>query len=39
MNDFDMIDTPYQIDLVFTKDVKKQEFLESIERDGVIFDE
>lgn len=34
MNDFDLIDIPYQIDLVFIDDIKKQEFLKSIERDG-----
>lgn len=39
MNDFDMIDIPYQIDLVFVIDVQKKEFLNSIERDGVVFDE
>lgn len=37
MNDFDSLDIPYQVDLVFIKDVSKQEFLKSIERDGVIF--
>ncbi len=34
MNDFDLIDTPYQIDLVFIEDIKKHEFLKSIEKDG-----
>ena len=37
MNDFDLLDIPYQVDLVFIKDVSKQEFLKSIERDGVVF--
>lgn len=37
MNDFDLIDIPYTIDLVFIKSVTKKEFLESIERDGVKF--
>ena len=37
MNDFDSLDIPYQVDLVFIKDVSKQEFLKSIERDGVVF--
>lgn len=37
MNDFDMIDIPYQIDLVFVRDVQKEDFLNSIERDGVVF--
>lgn len=37
MNDFDLLDIPYQIDLVFIKDVSKQEFLKSIESDGVRF--
>ena len=37
MNDFDSLDIPYQVDLVFIKDVSKQEFLKSIEKDGVVF--
>ena len=37
MNDFDSLYIPYQFDLVFIKDVSKQEFIKSIERDGVIF--
>ena len=37
MNDFDMLDIPYMLDLVFTQDISKQEFLKSIERDGEIW--
>lgn len=37
MNDFDLLDIPYQIDLVFIKNVTKKELLESVERDGVKF--
>lgn len=34
-NDFDNIDTAYSIDLVFIQDITKEEFLNSINRDGV----
>jgi len=34
-NDFDKIDIVYTIDLVFIQDVTKEEFLNSINRDGV----
>jgi predicted nucleotidyltransferase len=36
-NDFDLLDIPYQIDIVFKQDIKKQEFLRSIEKDGIKF--
>lgn len=35
MNDFDMLDIIYKIDLVFVNDKTKKELLESIEKDGV----
>ena len=34
-NEFDILDMPYTIDLVFIQDVTKEEFLNSINRDGV----
>jgi len=34
-NDFDKIDMPYTVDIVFVQDIKKEEFLNSINRDGV----
>lgn len=34
-NDFDKIDMAYSIDLVFVQDITKEEFLNSINRDGV----
>ncbi|MBR2290329.1 MAG: nucleotidyltransferase domain-containing protein [Clostridia bacterium] len=37
LNEFDLLDIPYQVDVVFVKDIRKPEFLESIERDGVKF--
>lgn len=37
MNDFDLLDIPYMVDVVFIQDISKQEFLKSIERDGVLF--
>lgn len=39
MNDFDLLDIPYMVDLVFIQDVTKEEFLKSIKRDGVNFHE
>ena len=36
MNDLDIIDNPYMIDLVFMQDISKKDFIKSIERDGVI---
>ena len=37
MNDFDLLDIPYTIDLIFLKDIEKLELIDSIKRDGVIF--
>lgn len=34
-NDFDLIDIPYTVDLVFINKVTKQELLESIKKEGV----
>ena len=34
-NDFDKIDMAYSIDIVFIQDITKEEFLNSINRDGV----
>lgn len=34
-NQFDLLDIPYTIDLVFTQNVAKKALLESIEKDGV----
>ena len=38
-NDFDLIDIPYMIDLVFEEEITKQELLKSIEEEGVKFNE
>lgn len=35
-NEFDLLEIPYMIDLIFIEDVAKKEFLDSIERDGEI---
>lgn len=35
MNEFDLLDIIYKIDLVFITDNTKQELLEDIEKDGV----
>lgn len=37
MNEFDLLDIPYMIDLIFIKEISKEELLKSIERDGVNF--
>lgn len=34
-NDFDLLDIPYTIDLVFIQDIIKKEFLEEIKKEGV----
>jgi predicted nucleotidyltransferase len=33
-NEFDLLDIPYTIDLIFIEDITKKEFLDSIEREG-----
>lgn len=33
-NEFDLLDIPYTIDLIFIEDITKRELLNSIERDG-----
>lgn len=38
MNHFDLLDIPYMIDLVFICELEKEELLESIRRDGVIYE-
>ena len=35
LNDFDMLDIPYTMDIVFIQDINKKEFLESIIKEGV----
>lgn len=37
MNDFDLLDIPYTIDLIFLKEITKTELINSIKKDGVIF--
>ena len=36
MNDFDLLDVVYKIDLVFMQDIKNNNFFKSIEREGKI---
>ena len=38
MNEFDLIDIPYMIDIVFMCELKKDEFIKSIKRDGVLYE-
>lgn len=37
-NEFDLLDIPYTIDLIFVQDVSKKEFLHSIEREGIDYE-
>lgn len=37
INKFDLLDIPYTIDLIFLKSITKEELINSIKRDGVIF--
>ena len=36
IDDFDTIEMPYMVDIVFVEDITKNEFLESIKEDGVL---
>lgn len=38
MNSFDLLDIPYMIDIVFICELKKEELIESIKRDGVMYE-
>lgn len=37
-NEMDLLDIPYTIDLVFIQDITKEKFLQSIEREGIIYE-
>jgi len=37
-NEFDLLDIPYSIDLIFVQDITKQEFLDSIKREGIKYE-
>lgn len=37
LNEFDLLDIPYTVDLVFVNEIKKEELLNSIEKEGVEF--
>lgn len=37
LNDFDLLEIPYTIDVVFTTKTQKKELLKSIEKEGVSF--
>ena len=38
MNEFDLLDMPYMIDIIFICELEKKELIESIEREGVIYE-
>lgn len=38
LNDFDLLDIPYMIDIIFYQDITKEELKRSIERDGVLYE-
>lgn len=37
-NEFDLLDIPYTVDLIFMDEITKLELIKSIEREGVIFE-
>ena len=37
LNEFDLINMPYTIDVVFMKDIEKQSLIDSILKEGVVF--
>ena len=37
-NEFDILDIPYTIDLIFIKDITKKELLESIKKEGIKYE-
>ena len=38
MNSFDLLDIPYMLDIVFICELQKEELIESIKRDGVVYE-
>lgn len=37
-NEFDLLEIPYTIDLIFTQDITKKEFLHSINKEGIKYE-
>lgn len=37
-NDFDKLDIPYMVDLVFIEDIKKKEFLKSVIQEAIKYE-
>lgn len=37
-NEFDLLDIPYTIDLIFIQDITKKEFLDSIKKEGIKYE-
>ena len=38
LNDFDLLDIPYMIDIVFYQDLVKEEFKIAIDREGILYE-
>ena len=38
LNDFDLLDTPYMIDIVFYQDLVKEEFKIAIDKEGILYE-
>ncbi len=38
LNDFDLLDIPYMVDIVFYKELEEQELKESIDREGILYE-
>lgn len=38
LNDFDLLNIPYMLDIVFIDKIRKKELIDSIKRDGIKFE-
>ena len=38
LNDFDLLDVPYMIDIVFFNELQKQELITSINKEGIKYE-
>ena len=38
LNDFDLLDIPYMVDIVFYQDLLKEEFKIAIDREGILYE-
>ncbi len=38
LNDFDLLDIPYMIDVVFYDELEKEELIKSIDKEGILYE-